>query len=50
MQPCFESFIDADLHGNLRPELATSWETDKNASSLTFHLRKDVKFQDGTAV
>lgn len=48
MQPCFESFIDADLQGNLLPELATSWETDKNAPSLTFHLRKGVKFHDGT--
>ena len=48
MQPCFESFIDADLEGNLLPELATSWETDINAPSLTFHLRKGVKFHDGT--
>jgi peptide/nickel transport system substrate-binding protein len=48
MQPCLEGFIDADLHGNLRPKLALSWVTAPDKSSITFTLRKGVKFHDGT--
>jgi len=42
----FKSMPDASLV----PYLAESWEIDSNktAPSLTFHLRKGVKFQDGT--
>ncbi len=32
----------------LKPELATSWEASKDARVFTFHLRRGVKFQDGT--
>lgn len=31
----------------LKPMLAESWEPNADASSYTFHLRKDVKFQNG---
>ncbi|HEX7475347.1 MAG TPA: ABC transporter substrate-binding protein [Dehalococcoidales bacterium] len=48
MQPCLEGFIDADLHGNIRPRLATSWDIAPDKSSITFHLRQGVKFHDGT--
>lgn len=48
MQPCLESFIDADLHGNILPKLATSWEIAPDKSSITFHLRQGVTFHDGT--
>jgi peptide/nickel transport system substrate-binding protein len=30
------------------PKLATSWETAKDLSSITFYLRQGVKFHDGT--
>lgn len=32
----------------LGPKLATSWETNEEATDWTFHLREGVKFQDGT--
>lgn len=46
--PCLEGFIDSDIKGNLRPKLATSWDTAADGSSITFHLRQGVKFHDGT--
>ena len=46
--PCLESLIDSDIKGNLRGELATSWDTAADGSSITFHLRQGVKFHDGT--
>ena len=33
----------------IRPDLATSWRTDKSGKVWTFQLRKNVKFTDGTA-
>lgn len=32
----------------LTPELATSWQVDRQGSRIVFHLRPDVKFSDGT--
>ena len=32
------------------PELATSWDVAPDRSSVTFHLRKDATFHDGTPV
>ncbi|WEG11029.1 ABC transporter substrate-binding protein [Pullulanibacillus sp. KACC 23026] len=32
----------------LKPSLATSWDVSKDGLHYTFHLRKNVKFQDGT--
>jgi peptide/nickel transport system substrate-binding protein len=34
----------------LEPELAQSWEVAKDGMSVTFKLRKDAKFHDGTPV
>ncbi|MBO8138181.1 MAG: ABC transporter substrate-binding protein [Desulfotomaculum sp.] len=32
----------------IEPALATSWEVNEDKTEWTFHLRKDVKFHDGT--
>lgn len=40
--------FDADL--NIKPQLAERWEISEDQKSATFHLRPNVKFQDGTPV
>lgn len=50
----FETFVEEDLTkgGDAVPEivpaLAESWEVSADGKSYTFHLRKGVKFHDGT--
>jgi peptide/nickel transport system substrate-binding protein len=46
--PCFEALWRVDANGVPSPSLATSWDATPNWSSVTFHLRKGVKFHDGT--
>lgn len=43
----YENLINADPSGNLVPGLAESWDV-VNDTTIVFHLRKDVKFHDGT--
>jgi peptide/nickel transport system substrate-binding protein len=43
-----ESILRVDPIGNLAPGLATSWKQDAASKSITFALRKGVKFHDGT--
>ena len=38
---------EVDHTGNLRPELAVSWEPGDSAATWIFNLRKDVTFHDG---
>jgi peptide/nickel transport system substrate-binding protein len=47
-QPIAERFVEWDERGNSVPVLAESWTTDPQAKTVTFHLRKGVRFQDGT--
>jgi len=44
----FDYLIHYDADGNRIPGLAEFWEISDDASELTFHLRKGVKFHDGT--
>jgi peptide/nickel transport system substrate-binding protein len=46
----YDGLANVDPQGNLVPELAESWEVSPDATSVTFHLRKDAKFQDGSPV
>jgi peptide/nickel transport system substrate-binding protein len=46
---CFsESLAEFDTKGNLVPLLAESWDLDPNAKTIIFHLKKGIKFHDGT--
>ncbi len=44
----YEPLIDADDRGNFFPVLARSWEVGSTGRVVTFHLRSDVVFHDGT--
>jgi peptide/nickel transport system substrate-binding protein len=46
----YDGLANVDPQGNLVPELAENWEVSPDATSVTFHLRKDAKFQDGSPV
>ena len=46
----YDGLASVDPKGNLVPELASSWDVSPDASSATFHLRPDAKFQDGSPV
>ena len=44
----YEGLTEADEKNQIHPKLAEKWEISKDKLVWTFHLRKDVKFQDGT--
>jgi ABC-type transport system substrate-binding protein len=46
--PVAERLIDWDAKGTVIPWLAESWELDPQKATVTFHLRKGVKFHDGS--
>lgn len=43
-----ESLGRFDTKGTMQPWLAESWEADANAKTITFKLKKGIKFHDGT--
>jgi peptide/nickel transport system substrate-binding protein len=49
MWPMYDTLTYVDLKGVVQPSLATKWEYAPDGSALTFTLRTDVKFHDGTA-
>ncbi len=46
--PAIERLNEWDEHGNPIPVLAESWEDDPVNKTITWHLRKGVRFHDGT--
>jgi len=44
----FEPLVKPDKAANPIPWLATSWDWGPNNMNITFHLRQNVKFHDGT--
>lgn len=45
---CIETLLRADFSGNVSPWLAESYEVADDYTSVTFSLRKGVKFHDGS--
>jgi len=46
--PAYDCLTTLDRNGNVIPELAEFWEISPDFKHFTFHLRKRVKFHDGT--
>ncbi|HDR7793624.1 TPA: ABC transporter substrate-binding protein [Bacillus luti] len=44
----FASLISTDKQGKPIPELAEKWDVSSDQLTYTFHLRKDLKFSDGS--
>lgn len=49
LQDFFERLVDTDNEGDIIPALAERWET-KDNKTWVFHLRKGVKWSDGTPI
>jgi len=45
----FETLTKINADGKVTPLLATGWESSPDLKTWTFHLRQDVKFQNGEA-
>ena len=46
-QAAYDSLVEWDKNLNLKPALATSWKISADQKSITFNLRKGVKFHNG---
>ncbi len=46
--PVLEYLINHDRFGNMVPNLAEDWDVAEDGKSITFYLRKGVKFHDGS--
>jgi oligopeptide transport system substrate-binding protein len=46
----FSGLVRLDQNLKIAPDIASSWDESADGKTYTFHLRQDVKFQDGRAV
>ncbi|MDO8359946.1 MAG: ABC transporter substrate-binding protein [Devosia sp.] len=46
----YDGLVSVDSKGNLIPELAESWTVSDDAKEVTYKLRDDAKFSDGSPV
>ncbi|MEO7020496.1 MAG: ABC transporter substrate-binding protein, partial [Ktedonobacteraceae bacterium] len=50
IQLVFTGMVQLDDHLQIKPQLATSWDTSADGMTWTFHLRHNLKFSDGTTL
>ncbi|HVX82877.1 MAG TPA: ABC transporter substrate-binding protein [Devosiaceae bacterium] len=46
----YDALVSVDEKGNLIPKLASSWDVSADAKEVTYHLRPDAHFSDGSPV
>ena len=44
----YDRLVQEDENGEIQPAIAESWEASEDGTSLTFQIRKGVKFHDGS--
>lgn len=44
----YQSFVTYGENGKIEPGLAKSWEVSNNGKDFTFHLKHNIKFNDGS--
>ena len=49
LENVFDTLVQPNAKLQMEPALATSWDVSTDHLTWTFHLRKGVKFQDGTS-
>lgn len=47
-RPVFETLLNTDDNDRIRPWLVESWDIDPDGKYVTLHLKKGIKFHDGT--
>ncbi len=47
VENCFQGLLDKDEHGTIIPGAAEKWEVSENGLVYTFHIRKDLFWNDG---
>lgn len=50
VQACTRRLVDYDMQGKLVGDLAEKWSASDGGKTMTFHLRPDAKFADGTPI
>lgn len=50
VQACTRRLVDYDLQGKLVPDLAEEWKESDGGKTVTFRLRSDARFADGTPI
>ena len=50
MYDLFAGLLDFDQHNNPIPGMASSWDVSTDGKTYTFHLRKNLKFSDGSPI
>ena len=48
MSPVLENLFTCDVSERIQPWLVESWKTASDGKTITFNLKKGIKFQDGT--
>ncbi|HWK66907.1 MAG TPA: ABC transporter substrate-binding protein [Rhizobiaceae bacterium] len=46
----YDALVSVDSEGRIIPELAESWEVSSDAKEVTYKIREDAKFNDGSPV
>lgn len=50
MELIYDNLVDYDVKGNIVPGLAESWKTSRDGLTITFKIRSNAKFSNGSSI